>query len=200
MAADLMTRILNRRTLLNGAGMLAALGAAQTHAGGHTGGERVTLTPEQQQALETANETLVNNFIRDYATRDIDLLASYLADDIVYQVSEGQPEVIGLEAYRQRNGAMLDGLEKVDWQILRSFAIGQLARGPGFGRNDEKVRKARITETHAILPIVQTIENPWRLAPFRTLRRCGQVNRPVVLGGNNCHERDLAAIRRPLRR
>lgn len=126
MAADLMTRLLNRRELLNGAGMLATLGAVQAHAGGHTGGERVTLTPEQQQALETANETLVNNFIRDYATRDIDLLASYLADDIVYQVSEGQPEVIGLEAYRKRNGPMLDGLEKVDWQILRSFAIGQL--------------------------------------------------------------------------
>lgn len=54
MAADLMTQLLNRRELLNGAGTLAALGAAQAYAGGHTGGERVILTPEQQQAPETA--------------------------------------------------------------------------------------------------------------------------------------------------
>jgi len=126
MHADLLNQLLNRRELLGGAGVLAAVGMSQAVAGGHTGGERVVLTPGQQLELEAANETLVNNFIRDYATRDIDVLASYLADDIIYQVSEGQPEVIGLEAYKRRNGDMLAGLEKVDWQILRSFAIGQL--------------------------------------------------------------------------
>jgi limonene-1,2-epoxide hydrolase len=49
-----------------------------------------------------------------------------MADDIVYQVSEGQPDVIGVEAYKKRNAEMFAGLERIDWQILRSFAIGQL--------------------------------------------------------------------------
>jgi len=119
-------QFLNRRELLVGAGMLAALGTAEAQAGGHTGAGRAVLTPEQQQALEADNEALVNNFIRDYATRDVDVLAAYMADDIIYQVSENQGEVHGIEAYKKRNAAMFAGLEKVDWQILRSFAIGQL--------------------------------------------------------------------------
>ena len=118
--------LLNRRELLWGAGMLAALTMAEAQAGGHTGAGRAVLTPEQQQALEAANETLVTNFIRDYATRDVGVLAAYMADDIIYQVSENQGEVRGVEAYKKRNAAMFEGLEKIDWQILRSFAIGQL--------------------------------------------------------------------------
>jgi limonene-1,2-epoxide hydrolase len=34
--------------------------------------------------------------------------------------------VVGIEAYKKRNGAMLAGLEKVEWVTLRQFAIGQL--------------------------------------------------------------------------
>jgi limonene-1,2-epoxide hydrolase len=117
---------LNRRELLWGAGALVALGMAEAQAGGHTGGTRKILSAEQQEALESANNALVTNFIRDYATRDVELLAGYMADDIIYQVSEGQEEVRGVEAYKIRNGAMFAGLEKIDWQILRSFAIGQL--------------------------------------------------------------------------
>ena len=117
---------LNRRELLWGAGMLAAMGMAEAQAGGHSGPKRVILSETEQAELEQSNETLVNNFIRDYATRDVDILSAYMADDIIYQISEGQPEVIGVEAYRKRNASMFDGLEKIDWQILRSFAIGQL--------------------------------------------------------------------------
>jgi limonene-1,2-epoxide hydrolase len=126
MQIDTFEPLLNRRELIQTAAMLATMGLSQAHAGGHTGPARKVLTPEQQAALEAANETLVNNFIRDYATRDVEVLASYMADDIIYQVSEGQGEVVGVEAYKKRNAAMFDGLEKVDWQILRSFAIGQL--------------------------------------------------------------------------
>lgn len=117
---------LNRRDLLLGASLLGALGMTDATAGGHRSGKRVILSEEEQLALEKANDELISNFISDYAKRDVDLLANYLADDIIYQVSEGQPEVVGLEAYKKRNGAMLDGLEKVDWITLRQFAIGQL--------------------------------------------------------------------------
>jgi limonene-1,2-epoxide hydrolase len=116
---------LNRRDLLLGASLITALGISETYAGGHTK-ERALLSVEDQLALEKANDQLITNFVNDYAKRDVNLLASYLADDIIYQISEGQPEVIGIEAYKKRNGAMLDGLEKVDWVTLRQFAIGQV--------------------------------------------------------------------------
>jgi limonene-1,2-epoxide hydrolase len=121
-----MNDLLTRRDLVWGSGVLAALGFSMAHAGGHTGGKRKILDPEQQLALEAANEQLVNEFIRDYAQRDVELLAGYMADDIIYQVSEGQAEVRGVEEYKKRNSAMFAGLEKVDWKVLRSFAIGQL--------------------------------------------------------------------------
>jgi limonene-1,2-epoxide hydrolase len=126
MQADIENKTVSRRGLLLNAGLLAALGMTEANAGGHTGRTRKILTPEQQTALEQSNETLVNNFVRDYATRDVEVLSAYMADDIIYQISEGQPEVVGVEAYKKRNAEMFAGLERVDWQILRSFAIGQL--------------------------------------------------------------------------
>lgn len=126
MQPQLLTQIVNRRDFLWGASVCAVLGMTEANAGGHNGRDRRTLTPEQQIALEKSNEDLVNNFIRDYATRDVDVLAAYMHDDIIYQISEGQPEVVGIEAYKTRNAEMFAGLEKVDWRILRSFAIGQL--------------------------------------------------------------------------
>jgi len=116
---------ISRRDLFAGASMLALLGMQEAHAGGHTA-KRVILNEAEQLALEQANDALVTNFISDYATRDVNRLAEYMADDIVYQVSEGQPEVVGIEAYKKRNGAMFEGLERVDWQTLRQFTIGQL--------------------------------------------------------------------------
>lgn len=117
---------INRRQLLGGAGALAAMVVMDANAGGHTGRPREILSPEQQADLEASNEELVNAFVRDYSTRDVDVLAAYMHDDIVYQVSQGQPEVVGVEAYKARNRKMFDGLEKIDWQVLRSCAIGQL--------------------------------------------------------------------------
>jgi limonene-1,2-epoxide hydrolase len=119
---------INRRELLTAGSLLATAGifSQAAIAGGHRGGKRVFLSPEQQLDLEQSNELLVNNFMRDYSTRDVNVLADYMHDDIIYQISEGQPEVVGIEDYKQRNGAMFAGLEKVDWQVLRSFAIGQL--------------------------------------------------------------------------
>jgi len=116
---------LNRRELFLGAGVLALLGMQDAMAGAHTG-PRIELSEAQQAALETANNTLVANFVRDYATRDADILSRYVADDIVYQITTGMPEVVGLEAFRKHNDSMFKGLDKVEWINLRQFAIGQI--------------------------------------------------------------------------
>ena len=115
-----------RRELLSSASFLAAMTVMDASAQDQPGRQREILTPEQQAELEKSNEAVVNAFIRDYATRDVDVLASYMHDDIVYQISEGQPDIVGVEAYKARNREMFEGLEKVDWRVLRSFTIGQL--------------------------------------------------------------------------
>ena len=116
---------INRRDLMMGAGMLAMLGMQEAAAGGHRG-KRIILSEDEQLALEKANDQLVTDFINDYASRNVELLSKYMADDIIYQISEGQPEVVGVEAYKKRNKMMFDGLEKVDWITLRQFTVGQL--------------------------------------------------------------------------
>jgi limonene-1,2-epoxide hydrolase len=116
---------LNRRQLVLGASVLAMLGIHNATAGAHTG-PRIELSEEEQAALEKANDALVANFVKDYATRDADVLSRYVADDIVYQITTGMPEVVGIEAFRKHNDSMFKGLEKVDWINLRQFAIGQI--------------------------------------------------------------------------
>jgi limonene-1,2-epoxide hydrolase len=116
---------LNRRELFLGASLLAVLGMQDAMAGAHTG-PRVELSEAEQAALEKANDALIANFVRDYATRDADALSRYVADDIVYQITTGMPEVVGIEAFRKHNDNMFKGLDKVDWINLRQFAIGQI--------------------------------------------------------------------------
>ena len=117
--------IVSRRDLLAGAGILALLGMQEAMAGGHTA-PRIELSEEQQAALEKANDELVANFIRDYATRDAELLSKYVHDDIAYQITPGMADIVGRDAFFKHNDNMFKGLDKVEWINLRQFAIGQI--------------------------------------------------------------------------
>ena len=64
------------------------------------GAERMSQAEEPVMSeLEIANETLVNNFCRDWSLRDVDALAPYLADDLLYQITPGQPLITSLEQF-----------------------------------------------------------------------------------------------------
>ncbi len=76
--------------------------------------------------LEIENERIVTQFCLDWATRDIDLLASYLAEDVEYQMFEGRPDIIGRDAFVKELGGFLSNLKEVEWEILRTYAIGEL--------------------------------------------------------------------------
>ena len=120
-----LLKFINRREMFMGAGMLAMLGMQEAVAGGHTAG-RVELSEEEQTALEKANAGLITNFVNDYSKRDADLLTKYMADDAIYQITTGMPEIVGTEAFRKHNDNMFKGLDKVEWINLRQFAIGQI--------------------------------------------------------------------------
>jgi len=76
--------------------------------------------------LETANEKLVTDFCRDWSLRDVDALAPYLADDLLYQITPGQPLITSLEQFRKQMGPFLTKMASIEWEILRSYAVGPL--------------------------------------------------------------------------
>ena len=108
--------LISRRNAIGATGAIATLGilsAARSDA-------------DDRSELEIVNETLVTNFCRDYSKLDVDVLSAYLADDIIYQISESQGVINGLQEYRERNGDIAERFEAIDWRILRSHAIGPL--------------------------------------------------------------------------
>jgi len=126
--SDTISQLMSRRDLMTGVGLgmgaVAALAMSEAHAGGHSG--QPVLTPEEQKAIEVANAKLVDNFVADYSKLDVDLLLSYVHDDVIYQITDGMPEVVGIDAYREHLTPMLSGMESIEWKTLRQFSIGQL--------------------------------------------------------------------------
>ena len=109
---------LNRRGLLLAGGLTAGYaGLAATAA---------MADSREETPLEKANAALVTQFCLDWATQDIEKLAPYLADKLVYQMFEGRPDIVGLEAFRKELGPFLKDLARVEWEIRRTYTIGQI--------------------------------------------------------------------------
>jgi len=108
----------SRRQVLAGAGALGAtvIGGCQMES---------AKEPEKSE-LEIANETLVTNFCKDWSLRDIDALAPYLAEDLVYQITPSQPLITSLEQFTKQMGPFLKNMESIEWEILRSYVVGPL--------------------------------------------------------------------------
>lgn len=113
-AATSPADVLSRRGLLLATALTAGCSSLPT--GGSDG----------PTALEAANIDLVTRFCLEWATRDVEKLAPYLADDLVYQMFEKRPDLVGLPAFRRELQPFLTGLARVDWEVRRSFAIGQV--------------------------------------------------------------------------
>ena len=125
----------NRRTILAAAGVLAGSPLISTR------GDAAVSETQAQSELEIENERIVTQFCLDWAKKDVNLLADYLADDIVYQMFEGRPDIIGRDAFVKELGGFLENLKEVEWEILRSHTICELVindRIDHFVGEDEK--------------------------------------------------------------
>ena len=120
--SDLLPQI-DRRELLVGGAAVGMMTMGLTDFGGI---KMANAEDNNLTELESANETLVHNFCRDWSLRDVDALAPYLADDLYYQITPGQPIITSLEQFKKQMGPFLTNLESVEWEILRSHVIGQL--------------------------------------------------------------------------
>jgi len=104
--------------------MLAGAAALGVTACG--GNQMVNEVQDTRSELEIANETLVTNFCRDWSKRDIDALTPYLADDLLYQITPGQPLITSLEQFQKQMGPFLKNMESIEWIIHRSYVVGPL--------------------------------------------------------------------------
>jgi len=86
--------------------------------------------------IERANEALVNAFCRDWSLRDADALERYLAPDLTYQVAPGQPLIEGFAQFRRQMGPFMQRMERIEWEVVRSHAIGPLVLNERIDRFD----------------------------------------------------------------
>jgi len=107
---------LTRRRILTGAGA-AGLSAC-------TGAQMARPEVSGLSDLESANEALVTHFCRDWSLRNTAKLRPYLAEDLLYQITPGQPLIESRDQFESQMGGWMKGLASVDWEILRSHAIG----------------------------------------------------------------------------
>ncbi len=110
---------LNRRQVLAGS---CALGLTTM-----TGGIQMATAEEVEKSeLDIANETLVTNFCKDWSLREIDALMPYLAEDLTYQITPGQPLITSAAQFAKQMGPFLKNLESIEWEILRSHSVAPL--------------------------------------------------------------------------
>lgn len=107
---DLFTR--RRFTGTAAAGVAALLSATRASA---------QRTPEID-----ANIRIVNDFCAAFATRDIARPLAYLAEDIVYRMTETTPPAAGHAGVAERLGPFMQSSQSVDFKVLDTWAMGPM--------------------------------------------------------------------------
>ena len=111
---------LSRRALMLAAGGLGGCAALPAGGTAATGQQR----PRTEQ--EQANIDMVTRFCDDWSKMDAEYLTTYLSDDIVYQMFEGRPDIVGKKAFVEALDAFLKKMKKVEWITRYSEAIGPI--------------------------------------------------------------------------
>ena len=110
-----MTDGMDRRGFMT----VAGLGAAALIPPAAASGVQVT-------AAEQANQRLVNAFCAAWASRDLDRILAYVADDNVYRMTETTPPATGHAGIRERLGQWVKESDSIDFKVLDSWAKGPM--------------------------------------------------------------------------
>ncbi len=99
-------------------------------AGAALAGLSPTLLSSQVHAetkeTEKANEELVLKVCREIDPKDPTKLSDALADDFVFQLTDGQPLIQGKEAFTQFIKTFMAAYERAEFIVHRSHVIGNL--------------------------------------------------------------------------
>lgn len=77
-------------------------------------------------AREAANIKLVSAFCQAWNSRDVEKLIPFVAENLEYHVNEGGMVVNGAAQLRERMGPFMRDMQKIDWEIFRSAALGDI--------------------------------------------------------------------------
>ena len=94
--------------------------------------------PESDPAPVSEKEKIVNDFCRDWATRDASKLTPYLDAGIEYHMFEGAPPIMGLDTFTAQLSPFMAGMEAIEWEIIRSTVMGDIVLNE---RIDHFIRK-----------------------------------------------------------
>lgn len=84
-----------------------------------------TREADKRAALEAENMAVVRAFFAEWSKRDADLLGRFVADDLVYQMIEDEPDIIGREAFLATLRPVLPSFQSIEMKILNMTAVGQ---------------------------------------------------------------------------
>ncbi|WP_101759041.1 limonene-1,2-epoxide hydrolase family protein [Oceanicoccus sp. KOV_DT_Chl] len=116
---------LNRRTLLLASGAIAGAGVSGCTSLSTANDNQIS-TKRPWTAEETANVEMVTRFCDDWSRMDAEHLTTFLADDIIYQMFEGRPDIVGKDAFIKALDSFLKSMTKVEWITRYSEAIGPI--------------------------------------------------------------------------
>lgn len=100
------------------------------------------------KAVEAANEKLVNDFCAAWGRMDLETIGAAIADNLVFQLIDDFPLVEGKEAFLTQAKAFLDPVERAEFEMLRSSAMGKLVineRIDHFWHKDGKEQHFHVT-------------------------------------------------------
>ena len=77
-------------------------------------------------ATEKANVKVVNDFLDATQPKDMTKLVNYLSPECVYRMTETSPPDKGYDAITQRLRQFVDSADKIEFQILATYASGPI--------------------------------------------------------------------------
>lgn len=116
--------ILSRRALLTGAAGLA--GAATLSGCSQLSELEGALGGRAKTELEIENENMVTQFCLDWDKMDAEYLGQYMADDIVYMMFPGRPDIVGKKEFIKTIKPFFKMMKRVEWKMLDSKVLGPL--------------------------------------------------------------------------
>jgi limonene-1,2-epoxide hydrolase len=98
-------------------------------------------------AAERANINTVTDFCAAWLTHDSNKVNAFLADNVAMRWSEKSPWTTGREASAQKIKQLIDGAEKVELQILDTYARGPMVLNE---RMDKTTKQGKTSSFHLV--------------------------------------------------
>ncbi len=81
---------------------------------------------QTKSKTEERNEQLIAKMCQEIAHLDAEKISPFFADDIVFQLIDGQPPITGKEAFLASGAQFFAQYQRAEFVIHRSYAIGNL--------------------------------------------------------------------------